>query len=366
MIKYYNDLGYKCKNKDIITVKIEDLPICSNQRISFKCDYCGKIVEKQYNSYTKGRQAFPKDCCHACSTIKLKDIMMSKYNVDNCSKIPEIRAKSAQTFREHYIEDEENHKTLIEKRQQTCISKYGAKSPMELDSVKNKMAATCRERYGCDNAFQNKEIQDRAKKTWFEKYGVDNPAKSSTVQEKTKQTFLERYGATSNFSRKDINLSMRYKGRKTLAEQGNVPCSKNQQYISDLFEGKANVFFNGYYLDIFFDDKNIYCEYDGGGHYLRVKLGQITKQEHHNIELKRYYILKRQGLKLFRIINTSVKLPADEILLNIKDLAFQYLESYGNWIRFDVDNQLIEIKNKQIAWDISKIIDFSALKLQLI
>ena len=141
---------------------------------------------------------------------------------------------------------------------------------------------------------------------------------------------------------------------------------KNQQYISDLFEGKTNVFFNGYYLDIFFDDKNIYCEYDGGGHYLRVKLGQITKQEHHNIELKRYYILKRQGLRLFRIINTSVKLPADEILLNIKDLAFQYLESYGNWIRFDVDNQLIEIKNKQIAWDISKIIDFSALKLQLI
>lgn len=106
--------------------------------------------------------------------------------------------------------------------------------------------------------------------------------------------------------------------------------------------------------------KKIYGEYDGGGHRLNVRLGQSTQEDFDKREKQRYHILKRNGLKVFRIINefNNEKLPNDEVLLAIKELALKYLSEKENyWIVFDFDKKEIRIKTKIIKCSFEKIED---------
>lgn len=44
-INYYKEKGYTIKEKDIITINIEDLQPQSDKRVKYKCDECGEIIE---------------------------------------------------------------------------------------------------------------------------------------------------------------------------------------------------------------------------------------------------------------------------------------------------------------------------------
>ncbi|AGR47738.1 hypothetical protein PHIM7_79 [Sinorhizobium phage phiM7] len=47
--KYWTDLGYgPLKQRDIITVRVSDLPPNSNKMVAFSCDDCGEVDERQY------------------------------------------------------------------------------------------------------------------------------------------------------------------------------------------------------------------------------------------------------------------------------------------------------------------------------
>ena len=134
------------------------------------------------------------------------------------------------------------------------------------------------------------------------------------------------------------------------------PASKNQKYLADLYGGEVNGFVLGhYFLDIYFELDKIYCEYDGSGHDLNVQLGQVSKEDFEKREKQRYHILKRNGLKVFRIINTERKeiLPLDEELLEIKRIAFEYLKKEKNnyWITFNLNTKIIHTKEKDINWN---------------
>lgn len=82
----------------------------------------------------------------------------------------------------------------------------------------------------------------------------------------------------------------------------------------------------------FFEDEKIFFEYDGGGHNLRVKFGEITQEEFNRRERERTSFLKKRGLKEFRIIDSSKKgnLPSVEKLLDIKKKAFKILNYTEN------------------------------------
>ena len=55
--------------------------------------------------------------------------------------------------------------------------------------------------------------------------------------------------------------------------------SKQQLYIHSLLGGELNYCTGKCFLDIAFLDEKIYLEYDGGGHDLSVKLGNMSKEE---------------------------------------------------------------------------------------
>ena len=55
---------------------------------------------------------------------------------------------------------------------------------------------------------------------------------------------------------------------------------------------------------------------------------------------------------MFKIVHKGKKLPDDEKLLHIKQLATQLLSNTdNNWVVFDIDNDLFILKNYEIKYD---------------
>jgi len=116
---------------------------------------------------------------------------------------------------------------------------------------------------------------------------------------------------------------LRKKVRNSLYKNNNVPSSKQQIYLCNLLNGVLNKSIGQYNVDIFLDN-NIIVEYDGGGHNLQVKLGNMTKKEFINKEKRRNKFLKSKGYKIIKIISPNDYLPSDKIILKEIELAKEY------------------------------------------
>ena len=158
-------------------------------------------------------------------------------------------------------------------------------------------------RYGNKCSLRNKDILDKAKQTNIKKLGVEYPFQNKEILKKCIKTSSKKYG---------IN----YRKHST---------SKQQLYIYNLYGGILNYNIGNYFLDIYFKDSNIYFEYDGSSHNLGVRLGTFTIDEFNKNELNREKFLYDLGIKEFRIISGTDKLPSDAELISIKNKAFEIL-----------------------------------------
>ena len=132
------------------------------------------------------------------------------------------------------------------------------------------------------------------------------------------------------------------KCKVTMYENSSCPSSKQQRYVCDFYCAKLNYPFGATNLDMYFEDSDIYVEWDGSGHNLSVKYGRETEDEFKEREIKRYKFLRSRGLKMFKIISERDRVPSDEKLSEMKDVAFYYLkEKDYNWVEFDIENETI-------------------------
>lgn len=159
----------------------------------------------------------------------------------------------------------------------------------------------------------------KARITNMERYGVINPAQLSKVREKM---------------------------MKTMFENGTTACSNGQRRLYKLYGGILNYPLNPYWLDIYFENEKIDCEFNGSGHDMNVHRGQITEKQFEINQSRRYKFIKSKGIKEFRIKAMSARLPRnDNVLLSLKDYAFYILlNTDNNWITFDIDEKIIKIK----------------------
>ena len=313
---FFIEKGYTPENGKNLRVKVEDLPENSCKKVDIKCDYCEKIIfARSWKNFLLGRQYIDKDACFNCRHEKEKEICRIKYGVDSVLKLPSVRTKGKNTMKE----------------------RYGEEIPARVEKFLNKAKETMKERYGADNPRFVPEFVEKTKRTCLEKYGVENPLCNGPLRD-----------------------SFYYKTLKTKSDRGYIPISQPQEYLGILYEAKVNIVLGKYYIvDLFFENDNIYGEYDGSGHKINVTLGEITEEEFKNKERKRYFALKKEGYKLFRIINITRKrrdkLPNKDTLLIIKDIAFYILKNTeNNFINFNLDEQKIEIKEKEIYCDFDK------------
>lgn len=106
----------------------------------------------------------------------------------------------------------------LQRRERTCIDKYGTSSANTLLEKIEKTKQTCLERYGNVCSVQANDIHKKAEQTWINKYGVNHSAKSEEVRNKIKETIFKHYGVYSSFDSPII----RQRSKNTMIERYGV------------------------------------------------------------------------------------------------------------------------------------------------
>ena len=166
-----------------------------------------------------------------------------------------------------------------------------------------KMVETSIKKYGNRCSLRNEKIQEKSKNKNMINLGVQYPFQNKGILDKCVKTCIEKYG---------INY------KKCII-------SSQQKYLHSIYGGIINYSEPPYMLDIFFEKEKIYCEYDGSGHNLSVKMGNCTEEDFDKKEKCREQFLKEKGYKEFRIISNDDILPDIDTLLYIKSRAFEFL-----------------------------------------
>lgn len=232
-IKQINKIEIKCPNiqsylmnrfEYVESIKESLHRIKNNIEIRPICPICGKkvkyrgLLNKMYNSH----------CSVSCSMLdpkvqtKTKQTCLEKYGVEYSGQSKQKKEKSIKTWimkygvdnprkakfvKEKiykYFQNKNRIKTIIQKRKQTCLEKYGVEYSSQDENIKNKTKQTCLEKYGVEYSWQNENVKNKIKKTCLEKYGVEH---FNNLQ-KRKQTCLEKYGVSSWSKTKDFKEMM--------------------------------------------------------------------------------------------------------------------------------------------------------------
>lgn len=110
----------------------------------------------------------------------------SQKNKPPRKQTPEEKAKRRDTYKRMKESGEMNR--IVRKREETFIRKYGATSPMHVESIRNKVVKTNMDRYGSASPMGNKDVRKKAAKTLHDRYGVDHSSfESKEVQNKARK-----------------------------------------------------------------------------------------------------------------------------------------------------------------------------------
>ena len=216
-----------------------------------------------------------------------------------------------------------------------------------------KLKEVCRKLYGVDNASQLDEVKQKKIETCQKNFGCMYPMQSKQVTDKSKISMKEKYGVEHNFYRPEIIDIVRTANSRQRYENGTIMSSKAQRHLCELYNAKLNYSVGFYNLDMLLEE-NLYLEYNGSGHDMNVKRGQISRKEFERKEYIRYTYLKKMGYKVIIFDNLSNKLPNDNELIDLKNKCVKFLKlSDSNWIRVDLDKGVIKTKNTEIFYTIS-------------
>lgn len=312
----YIEKGYKfTKIGDTFICKIEDLIESSHEKVDVKCDYCDGLLKKEYREVIQGRKYVNKDCCAKCQQQKTKDVNLIKFGVDSKTKTQEVKNKM----------------------KATCIEKYGVVHYSKTNEYKEKLKSTMKNLYGVENAMQLQENKEKARNTFLKRYG-EELWHNQKIVDKGINTCRERYGTDYTMQSNEVKSKV----RNTMYKNCTCPTSKQQRYLHNLFGGEINYPVGCLSLDIALPEEMIMIEYDGNGHELSVRLGNISKKDFDNREIRRYKYLKSLGWKQIRIKSFCDYLPSDEILINEFNKAKEWFQTnaYGH------NHYVINIGNK--------------------
>ena len=327
-IKHYKEKGYVYTAiGDYFNVRIEDLSQGSHVAIQVSCDSCGEKSNRPYKQVLaqRGKNEYDDlDYCTKCAKSKSKKTNLKNYGVENPMHVNEFKEKQRNNIEE----------------------KYGVPYPLQNKDVLAKMVETNREKYGYDYVTQVPEIKERFHSTNVERYGGTTPFSSLDVRNKAKETLVKNYGVDNPTK----NPIIRGRALTSLKENNSISTSSQQTHIHNIIGGELNHLEGNAFLDIAYPNEKVYVEYDGGGHNLGVKLGNISAEEFEQREKRRYFHLLDKGWNCIRIICPSDKLPTDNEIIEFVNNCFSEFENDPllSSIRWYVDENNIKKNYRRV------------------
>ena len=188
-VNHYISKGYDAKCRIALIVKVEDLTNSSNVRIDCKCEKCGSVTNLKYQDYNICISRNNFYVCEKCKVEKIKITKKDKYGCENYSN----SKKRKETMNILYGCDVPlQNKEILNKKNDTCIKKYGFKNASENDKVINKIRDSHIELF--KNIEYKDNITEKRRETCIEKYGVNSYTKTEEHKRKTEEYCLKKYG----------------------------------------------------------------------------------------------------------------------------------------------------------------------------
>jgi hypothetical protein len=120
-----------------------------------------------------------------------------------------------------------NNKDWLKKRDKTNIEKYGVKSPLEADVVKNKYKENLIKKYGVNNPFLVTEFRDKANKTIKNKYGVEFANQNKEISSRISSSLKGR------IRNRDKAIDMKWEKIQAYCNIENLEPLFDKQYLQD-------------------------------------------------------------------------------------------------------------------------------------
>lgn len=266
------------KKTDIITVKIEDVLKNSKVKVTAICDICKAEIIVSYQNYNIQSLKSNYYCCKKCKNIKTRESNKEKYGIEHTLQRNEVKEKSKSTLMKKYniknisqrpdIKKIRSERLLDQNYQNNMlngvISKFGIDNVSKLESIKCKKEQTLMLNYGVTNPSQSPILFERAQKN----------GKRIKFDENTKLYYRGTYEL--NFLNFCYKNNIKVEKGPTISFLYN---NKNKVYHSDFIlpefnlicEIKSNYYYNKYldlnlikeietlkqnYIFIFIIDKN--------------------------------------------------------------------------------------------------------------
>ena len=287
-----------------------------------------------------------KNACKHCTSIRVKETNLNKYGVECVFQLDSVKEKSKKTIMDKYgVENVSQSNEIQDKIKRNNLIKYGVTNTSQLDSIKEKVKQSNREKFGVDYPMQLDDFQKRIKQTDMQKYGVAHHTQAPEVIAKRKKTNVDRYGVEFPIQNKDIlnkSISTRY-------QHGNFTCSKQQYRLYEIIGGELNYPFKKFVIDIAFPEDKIAVEWDGSGHDMSVRMGQISEYEFNRNENYRNIVLFRNDWKIIRFVTKKDIFPNN--ILDIFNFCKSYIDNGGHKITVLIDENKIHFKDQYIEID---------------
>jgi len=160
-------------------------------------EYCKKtsiVITSQIPSHIKRETILEGKCiiCNNNFNKSFRSVVRDGAHCKECSMKLCVNKRQETCLKRFGVKNPNQCKEFIEKREKTNIEKYGFRIASQNKEVREKMKKTQNETY--DDPVKKEIINQKRKKTTMERYNKENPAQVETFKEKMKKTSLERYG----------------------------------------------------------------------------------------------------------------------------------------------------------------------------
>lgn len=346
-LKYYQEKGYICTTtKEIINIKICDLPKYSKQLINIKCDYCGIEYKVPFGDWNNKTKIINKDCCKQCIPLKRKESCIQTYGVENVFQLENMQNKIKNTIFEKYgVDNVSQLKEIQDKIKENNLIKYSVTNTSMLSDNRDKMKETNLKKYGVEAITQLESCQKQIEETSMKKYGTKRPMQSQIVKDNHKRSIFEKYGVEYIGESKEViakRLNTRYKN-------GNHMSSKPQNELYGFVGGELNYPCDNFIIDIALIQDNIAIEYNGSGHDLSVRLNRISREKFDRNENFRRKVLYKNNYRIITFISQKDKNFSEEITLKLINYCKNLFSTNNkHWVEIYIDTNILKCSSFEI------------------